>query len=94
MAAGAATSGDEPNARVLSGTLSHQMAPKPTSIDSDVVGRLPRGDSGFVHEYFVSDAIAGAVTLSPVTFETADSATVAKFSPFEGGRVTIVIEIH
>lgn len=38
LAAGAATSGDEPNARVLSGTLSHQMAPKPTSIDSDVVG--------------------------------------------------------
>jgi hypothetical protein len=94
LAADTARFGDEKNVRILSGTLVHETAPKPTSITSDVVGRLPEGDSGLVHVFFVRDEIAGSGTLSAVTFETADLATVSKFAAYEGGRVNIVIEIH
>jgi hypothetical protein len=86
--------GDEKNSRVIGGMLVHETAPKPTSTTTDVVGRLPEGDSGFVHVFFVRDEIAGSGTLSAVTFETADLATVSKFAAYEGGRVDIVIEIH
>ena len=85
---------DEKRMRILTGTLVHETAPKPTSITTDLVGRLPEGDSGFVHVFFVRDEIAGSVTLSAVTFETADLATVTKFAAYEGGRINIVIEIH
>lgn len=94
MAADTRRLGDEKNSRVVSGTLVHETAPKPTSITTDVVGRLPEGDSGFVHVFFVTDVIAGSGTLGAVTFETADLATVSKFAAYEGGRVNIVIEIH
>lgn len=94
LAADSTQFGDEKNARILSGTLVHETAPKPTSITSDVVGRLPEGDSGLVHVFFVRDEIAASVTLSSVTFETADLATVSKFAAYEGGRVNIIIEIH
>ena len=94
LAADTARFGDEKNVRILSGTLVHETAPKPTSITSDVVGRLPEGDSGLVHVFFVRDEIAGSGTLSAVTFETADLATVSKFAAYEGGRVNIVIEIR
>ncbi len=94
LVADTARAGDERNARILSGILVHQTAPKPTSITTDVVGRLPQGDSGFVHVFFVKDDIAGGATLGAVTFETADLATVSKFSAFEGVHVNILIEIH
>jgi hypothetical protein len=85
---------DEKRMRILTGMLVHETAPRPTSITANVVGRLPDGDSGFVHVFFVTDEIAGSGTLSAVTFETADLATVAKFAAYEGGRVNIIIEIH
>lgn len=94
LAAGTARLGDERSVRILSGKLVHETAPKPTPTDVDVVGRLPEGDSGFVHVYFVTDDLAGSTTLGAVTFESADSATVAKFAAFDGLRVNIVIEIH
>jgi hypothetical protein len=85
---------DEKRMRILTGTLVHETAPRPTSITTNVVGRLPEGDSGLVHVFFVTDEIAGRGTLSAVTFETADLATVSKFAAYEGGRINIVIEIH
>ena len=85
---------DEKNVRILSGLLMHQTVPKLTPATTDVVGRLPRGDSGLVHMYFVIDAIADTATLSAITFESADLATVSKFNAFEGARISIVIEIH
>ena len=94
LAADATRLTDEKNLRILSGMLVHETAPKPTSITTDVVGRLPEGDSGFVHVFFVRDDIAGSGTLGAVTFESADLATVSKFSAFEGARVNIIIEIH
>lgn len=86
--------GDEKNVRILSGTLVHEIAPQPTPMTTDVVGRLPEGDSGFVHVFFLTDVIAGSMTLSAVTFETADLATVSKFCVYEGARVNIIISIR
>ena len=94
LAADTVPFGDEKNVRILSGTLVHETAPKPTAITTDVVGRLPAGDSGFVHVYFVRDEIGGSGTLGAITFESADLATVSKFSAYEGAHVNIIIEIR
>ena len=86
--------GDEKNLRILTGTLVHEVAGRVTPNTTNVVGRLPEGDSGFVHMFFVRDEIAGTGALSPITFESADLATVAKFSAYEGAHVNIVIQIR
>ena len=92
--ADATTLGDEKNTRILTGTLMHEVAARVTPNSTDVVGRMPEGDSGFVHVFFVRDEIAGTGALSAITFESADLATVAKFTAYEGSHVNIVIEIH
>jgi hypothetical protein len=86
--------GDEKNVRILSGALMHEIAGQFTPTSVDRVGRLPEGNSGFVHVFFAKDDIAGSGTLSAVTFETSDLATVAKFSPYESAHINIVIQIQ
>jgi hypothetical protein len=82
---------DAKNTRILSGTLMHGTAPKPTPAATDVIGRLPEGNLPFVHVLFLKDPLTG--TLGPVTFETADFATAAKFEPYDDIHINIVIEI-
>jgi hypothetical protein len=74
---------DAQNVRVLTGTLMHQTAPRS--------GRLPAGDSAFVHVLFLKDDRTG--TLGAVTFQTSDLAIAAKFDAFDDAPVSIVIEI-
>ena len=83
--------GDERNLRILTGTLKHETAPKPTPTTTNVVGRLPQGDSGLVHVLFLQDDLTGS--LGAVTFETADLVTVAAFDAYDGAHVSIVIAI-
>lgn len=83
---------DATNVRILTGMLTHETAPKPTPATTDVVGRLPEGDSGFVHVLFLKDELTE--TLGAVTFETADVATAMKFETYNGARISIVIQIE
>ena len=83
---------DQKDVRILTGLLHHETAPKPTPVTTDVVGRLPQGDSGLVHVLFVQDEQTGI--LSTVMLETADRFVVSQFEKFEGARVSIVIAIE
>jgi hypothetical protein len=83
--------GDEKNVRFLSGTLVHGTAPNPTANTTNVVGRLAKGDLPFVHLLFLKDDATG--TFGAVTFETADSATAAKFEGLDNKHITIAIRI-
>ena len=84
--------GDQKNVRILTGTLQHQTAPNPTAITTDVVGRLPEGDSAFVHELFLKDERSGSI--GAVTFETADQVVASEFDKYNGKNVSIVIAIQ
>jgi hypothetical protein len=88
----AARAADEKDTRILTGTLIHNTAPRPTSNTVDVTGRLPPGDMDTVHELFLRDETTG--TLGAVTFETSDSATVLKFEGYDNARVSIVLKIE
>jgi hypothetical protein len=94
LTADPSSAGDDKSMRILSGALIHETAPKSTPVTTGASGRLPEGDSAFVHVFFVTDDIAGSTTLSPVTFETADVATVSKFAAFEGAHINIVIQLR
>ena len=83
---------DVKNVRILTGILIHQIAPAPTPAFIDVIGRLPAGDLSFVHMLFLKDELTG--TFGPVTFETADFATAAKFDAYDDTEISIVIEIQ
>jgi hypothetical protein len=83
--------GDRKNTRILTGTLHHETAPQPTPTTTNVVGRLPKGNSGFVHVVFLKDERTGS--LGAVTFETADLVTAAAFDIYEGATVSVVISI-
>ena len=83
--------GDRTHTRILSGTLHHETAPQPTPTSTNVVGRLPRGDSGLVHVLFLTDDTTGS--LGAVTFETADLATAAAFGVYDGVPVSVIISI-
>ena len=83
--------GDQKNVRILSGTLQHGVAPKPTPTTTDVVGRLPEGDSGLVHILFLKDELTGS--LGAVTFETADRVVASAFDVYDGAHISIVITI-
>jgi hypothetical protein len=83
--------GDMKNVRILSGTLKHIVAPKPTPVTTDVVGRLPEGDSGLVHELFLQDELTGSI--GAVTFETADRVVASAFDVYDGTHISIVIAI-
>jgi hypothetical protein len=83
--------GDSPNVRILGGTLIHVTAPNPTAVSNDVTGRLPSGNLQAVHVLFLKDELTGS--LGPITFETADFETAAKFSVYDGDHINIVIRI-
>ena len=84
--------GDQKNVRILTGTLQHETAPNPTSVTIDVVGRLPEGNSAFVHELFLKDELSGSI--GAVTFETADRVVVSEFDVYDGQHISIVIAIE
>jgi hypothetical protein len=84
--------GDQKNVRILSGTLKHEISPKPTPITTNVVGRLPEGDSGFVHVLFLKDEQTGS--LGAVTFETADRVVSSAFDVYDGVHISVVIAIE
>ena len=83
---------DQPHMRILTGTLIHQTAPAPTAVTTDVMGKLPRGDSPMVHILFLQDPLSGS--LGPITFQTTDRDMAAKFVPYDGRRIGIVIRIE
>jgi hypothetical protein len=87
----AARYGDVKNVRILSGTLIHNIAPTPTPVTTDRVGRLPEGDMSLVHVLFLKDELTGS--FGAVTFETADRVTATKFEPYDGAHINIVIQI-
>ena len=82
---------DARNVRILVGTLMNETASNPTPMTTDVVGRLPEGNSPLVHILFLRDELSGR--LSAVTFETSDRDTAAKFAPYDGTNIGIVIAI-
>jgi hypothetical protein len=84
--------GDVETMRILSGTLIHNIAPAPTPVVEDVVGRLPEGNLGFVHILFLKDELSG--TFGPITFETTDHQEAMKFADYDGKPITIVIRIE
>jgi hypothetical protein len=84
--------GDVANVRILSGTLIHNIAPAPTPMTEDVIGRLPEGDMGFVHILFLKDELSGI--FSPITFETKDRVEATKFEAYNGKPINIVIQIE
>jgi hypothetical protein len=83
---------DAKNVRILSGTLMHETAPPVTPATTNVVGRLPEGNSGATHILFLKDELTG--TLGAVTFETTDLETAAKFHAYDDALVNIVIQIQ
>ena len=82
---------DDKNVRILSGTLMHSTAPDPTPVMTDVVGRLPNGNTPVVHVLYLKDEVTGS--LGPITFETADLVTARKFDAYDSTPISIVIEI-
>jgi len=82
---------DAKSTRILSGTLIHNTAPTPTPATTDRVGRLPGGNMSFVHVLFLKDELTGS--FGAVTFETADRVTAAKFEPYDGAHINIVIQL-
>ena len=84
--------GDQKNMRILTGRLNHETAAKLTPTTTDVVGRLPRGDSGLVHTMFIKDELTGS--LGAATFETADLVVASAFDKYEGAHVSVVIAIE
>ena len=84
--------GDAGNVRILSGTLMHGTAPQTTPATTDVVGRLPAGNSPVVHILFLKDELTGS--FGAVTFETADLEVAAKFTPYDGTHINLVIQIE
>jgi hypothetical protein len=84
--------GDVEHVRILSGTLIHNIAPAPTPMTEDVVGRLPEGDMGFVHVLFLKNELTG--TFNPITFETKDREEATKFENYNGKPINIVIQLE
>jgi hypothetical protein len=59
---------------------------------TNVIGRLPEGDSSFVHVLFLKDEITGS--LGAVTFETADRITADNLDEYANTHINIVIVIE
>lgn len=83
--------GDAKNVRILGGTLMHETAPNPTPATIDVIGRLPTGNLSIVHILFLKDELTGS--LGPITFQTADFETAAKFDAYDDTYINVVIAI-
>lgn len=83
---------DVKDVRVLGGTLMHGLAPVATPNTVDAVGRVPAGDSPVVHILFLRNDLTGS--FSPVTFQTADLVTAAKFDAYDDAPINIVIQIQ
>ena len=84
--------GDVQNVRILSGTLIHNIAPNPTPMTEDVIGRLPEGNMGFVHILFLKDELTGS--FGPITFETSDQVEATKFEAYNGKPINIVLQLE
>lgn len=82
---------DAPKVRILQGTLIHVTAPNPTEVVNDVTGRLPSGNLLTVHALSLQNDITGS--LGPITFQTADAETAAKFDAYDGTLITMVIQL-
>ena len=83
---------DVENIRILSGTLMRGTAPNPTPVLTDVVGRLPYGNTAIVHVLYLKDELTGS--LGPITFETADLLTAKKFDPYDNAPINIILKIE